>query len=298
VIFDTDIGDDIDDTWALGFLLRSPELDLKLAVGDNGKAEYRARLLAKFLEQAGRSDVPVAIGLPIERKGGQRQSAWLGGYELKQYPGKVEKDGVKAIIETVMHSPQPVTMLCVGPVQNIAEALKREPRIAQNSRFVGMHGSVRFGYGGTNKPVAEYNVKEQPKACQAAFTAPWAITITPLDTCEQVALTGEKYQRVLNSKDSLAKNIIDNYRIWASARGQGSPDVVPTRSTTLFDTVAVYLAFRQDWCGMEDLHLRVTDDGFTVEDAGAKSIRVAMTWKNLNAFENLLVERLTSGDGR
>src|SRR5690349_13106477 len=176
VIFDTDIGDDIDDTWALGFLLRSPELDLKLAVGDNGKAEYRARLLAKFLEQAGRSDVPVGIGLPVQRKGGQRQAGWLAGYELKQYPGKVEKDGVKAIIKTIMNSPQPVTLICVGPVQNIAEALKREPRIAQNSRFVGMHGSVRFGYGGTNKPVAEYNVKEQPKACQAAFTAPWAMT--------------------------------------------------------------------------------------------------------------------------
>jgi hypothetical protein len=48
VILDTDIGDDIDDTWALGFLLRCPELELKLVVGDNGKAEYRARLLAKF----------------------------------------------------------------------------------------------------------------------------------------------------------------------------------------------------------------------------------------------------------
>src|SRR5262245_42941420 len=63
VIFDTDIGDDIDDTWALGFLLRCPELDVRLVVGDNGKSEYRAKLIAKFLETAGRSDVAVGIGL-------------------------------------------------------------------------------------------------------------------------------------------------------------------------------------------------------------------------------------------
>ena len=52
VVLDTDIGDDIDDTWALGLLLKSPELDLKLVVGDYGKSEYRAKLLAKFLERA------------------------------------------------------------------------------------------------------------------------------------------------------------------------------------------------------------------------------------------------------
>ena len=65
VIFDTDIGDDIDDTWALGFLLRSPELDVKLVVGDDGKSEYRAKLLAKFLETAGRTDIPVGIGMEV-----------------------------------------------------------------------------------------------------------------------------------------------------------------------------------------------------------------------------------------
>src|SRR5471030_1364820 len=52
VILDTDIGDDIDDTWALVLLLKSPVLDLKLVVGDYGESQYRARLLAKLLERA------------------------------------------------------------------------------------------------------------------------------------------------------------------------------------------------------------------------------------------------------
>jgi hypothetical protein len=61
----------------------------------------------------------------------------------------------------------------------------------------------------------------------------------------------------------------------------------------LFDTVAVYLAFSQDMCGMERLGIRVTDDGFTAEDPKARKINVALTWKNLGAFEDLLVQRLT-----
>src|SRR5580698_10032702 len=50
VILATDIGDDIDDTWALGFLLKCPELDLKLVLTEYGKAQYRAKLIGKFLE--------------------------------------------------------------------------------------------------------------------------------------------------------------------------------------------------------------------------------------------------------
>jgi inosine-uridine nucleoside N-ribohydrolase len=293
VIFDTDIGDDIDDTWALGFLLRCPELDLKLVVGDNGKSAYRAKLLAKFLEVAGRSDVPVGIGLDVVAKKSERQSAWIKDYDLKNYPGKVHRDGVQAIIDTVMNSPRPVTIIAVGPVQNIAEALKREPRIAKRAKFVGMHGSVRVGYGNSKTPAAEYNVKLAPQACRAAFTAPWDVTITPLDTCDQLGLRGEKYQRVFNSSDPIASAIITNYRLWATARGMGSPEIFPHGSTTLFDVVAVYLAFSQEWCGMETVGVRVSDDGFTIEDPAAKKLNVAMTWKNLQALEDLLVERLT-----
>ena len=89
VILDTDIGDDIDDTWALALLLKSPELDLKLVVGDYGEAQYRARLLAKLLERAGRTNVPVGIGLDIAPRGDGRQVAWVREYDLKSYPGKV-----------------------------------------------------------------------------------------------------------------------------------------------------------------------------------------------------------------
>jgi inosine-uridine nucleoside N-ribohydrolase len=93
VVFDTDIGYDIDDTWALALLLRSPEVDLKLVVSDTQHTEYEAKLLAKMLEAAGRTDIPVAVGIKEhERAGGQ--AGWVKGYDLASYPGTVHRDGV------------------------------------------------------------------------------------------------------------------------------------------------------------------------------------------------------------
>jgi inosine-uridine nucleoside N-ribohydrolase len=297
VILDTDIGDDIDDTWALALLLRSPELDLKLVVGDYGRASYRARLLARFLEKAGRTDVPVGIGLDVAPKGDDgRQAAWIKNYDLKSYPGKVYADGVQAIIDLVMKSTQPITIIAIGPLPNIAEALKREPRIAERARFVGMHGSVRVGYGGRATPAAEWNVKADPKACRAVFTAPWDMTITPLDTCGLIHLRGEKYARVRDSKDPIAMAVIENYRAWAiSSNDKNLAKQPDSASSTLFDTVAVCLAFAQNFYDMEDFKLVVTDDGFTRIDNTGKNIHVAAKWKAMGAFEDLLASRLTQG---
>jgi inosine-uridine nucleoside N-ribohydrolase len=292
VILDTDIGDDIDDTWALALLLKSPELDLKLVVGDYGKSQYRARLLVKLLDRAGRSDVPVGVGLDVAPLGEGRQAAWIKNYDLKSYPGKVLTNGVQAIIDTIMNSPQPVTLICIGPVPNIAEALKREPRIAQHARFVGMDGSVRLGYGGAKPPCAEWNVKADPKALQAVFAAPWDITITPLDTCGLVTLAGDKYGRVRDATDRSVADLIANYRIWVANQPTLAADMADHHSTTLFDTVAVYLALRPEQCVMEKLNLRVTDDGFTVIDPQARLVNVATQWKDLGTYEDFLVERL------
>lgn len=293
VIYDSDIGDDIDDTWALGLVLRSPELDVKLVVGDQGRTEYRAKLFAKFLERAGRTDIPVGIGVDLGRTGVGGQADWVKDYDLSQYPGKIHKDGVQAIIDTILNSPEPITVIAVGPLPNIAEALKREPRIAKKARFVGMHGSVRLGYGGNKKIAAEYNVRADVPACQKTLSAPWDITITPLDTCGLVHLTGEKYQQVYKSNDPVAKAIIENYQAWSGKRNR---DTSKTRSSTLFDTVAVYLAFNQDLCKMEELGIRVDDKGFTRIDPNGNKMQVATAWKDMGAFEDLLVRRLTKMD--
>jgi inosine-uridine nucleoside N-ribohydrolase len=296
VIYDSDIGDDIDDTWALGLLLASPEFDIKLVVGDQGKAEYRAKLFAKFLERAGRTDIPIGFAFPVNIDGGGNQSDWVKDYDLSAYPGKIHQDGVQAIIDTIMQSPTPITVLAVGPLPNIAEALKREPKIAQKARFVGMHGSVRLGYGGSSKVSAEYNVRANAKACQIALRAPWDITITPLDTCGLIVLKGERYQKVRNSTNPIAKAIMENYVVWCKANLKNNPNQWKTQSSTLFDTVAVYLAMADEYLKMETLGIAVTDDGYTKIDDKAKKMKVATAWKNRTAFEEYLVQRITQSN--
>jgi inosine-uridine nucleoside N-ribohydrolase len=291
VILDTDIGDDIDDTWALGLLLQCPELDLKLVMGDYGKADYRARLLAKFLMAAGRTNVPVGLGMDVAPKGDGPQAGWITNFTLKSYPGRVYRDGVQAMIDVIMESKEPVTLICIGPMPNVAAALAREPRIALRARMVGMYGSVNVGYGGSTNPAAEWNVKADAKACRAAFTAPWEITITPLDTCGLITLDGDRYLRVRNSANPIPHAVIENYRIWSVSQDAKSK-AAENYSSTLFDTVAVYLAVQQELCKMERLRLRVTDDGFTVRDEKAKDVNAATGWYSLDGYRDWLVKRL------
>jgi inosine-uridine nucleoside N-ribohydrolase len=115
------------------------------------------------------------------------------------------------------------------------------------------------------------------------------MTITPLDTCGLVKLDGERYRRLTEAHDPVASTIIRNYRLW---RQSGGAKDVETQSSVLFDTVAVYLAFSQDFCKMERLGIRVSDDGFTKIDHQAKPMNVATEWKNLDAFRDLLTNRL------
>jgi len=294
VILDTDIGFDVDDVWALAFLLRCPELDIKLVVTDTGDTHYSARLVAKLLQVAGRTDIPVGVGIPLDQSPRTHED-WLGDYSLNDYPGKVERDGVGAICDTVMQSDEKVSIICIGPVPNIAAALAREPAIVNNSKFIGMHGSIRRGYMGAPKPMKEYNVKKHSIACQQVFATPWDITITPLDTCGTVFLKGENFARVKQSTDPLAQAVMQNHFGWCENVKDWPilADMAPQlQSSLLYDTVAVYLAFSESLLEMEQLPIVITDDGKTLLDESGQMVNCAMNWKDEGAFEALLAERL------
>jgi inosine-uridine nucleoside N-ribohydrolase len=302
VILDTDICDDIDDTWAIALLLQSPELDCKLITTAVGNTEAKAKVVAKFLEKVGRTNIAVGVGVK-QSDGSHRQTAWATDYRLSSYPGRVCKDGVQALIDTIMSSGTRVTLIAIGPLPNIAEALKREPRIAEKADFVGMHGSIYVGYG-KDKPDAEYNVKADVEAAKKVFAAPWAMTITPLDTCGLVVLDGDKYQKVLKRKSTITSTLLENYRTWYKDGLRDRKDLkeadfdrvtdekLNSSSTTLFDTVAIYLAINKDLAQMQQLPIRITEDGFTRVQDGAKSVECAVKWKSLDGYESWLTERL------
>lgn len=116
----------MDDTWALGLLLQCPELDLKLVSICTGNTEYKARVAAKFPQAAGRADVPVALG-PRENNQEEDQAPWVAGYRLANYPGKILPDAADAIANCIHNSPEPVTLLGIGPMSVLAAASIRCP---------------------------------------------------------------------------------------------------------------------------------------------------------------------------
>jgi CubicO group peptidase (beta-lactamase class C family)/inosine-uridine nucleoside N-ribohydrolase len=293
VILDTDIGDDIDDTWALVMLLKSPELDLKLVTTTCGKAEYRARLIAKLLTVAGRTDVAVGLG-EGGRDGSGGQEAWIADFKLKDYPGVVHQDGAGAIIELIDRSPQPVTIISIGPSHTLAAVLKRRPDVAGKASYVGMQGSVFKGYDG-GAVDAEYNVKANAAAARAVLSAPWKqITITPLDTCGTVTLTGARFKKLLDSDDRMVKTLLENYRVWAKKKQVGELN----SSSVLFDTVAVYLAYHdRPLVKFQTLPITVTVDGFTKVDPRGTKMQVAASWVDRDAYDDLLVKILTRPEG-
>ena len=290
VILDTDLGDDIDDTWALAMLLKSPELDLKLVVTEFGNTPLRARIAAKFLTAAGRNDVPLGIGIK-ENDNATRQGPWVDDFPLSAYSGKVYEDGVQALIDTIVTAPEPITLICIGPMPNIREALRREPRIAENAHFVGMQGSVFVGYNGKEPRSAEWNVRANSAACRAAFEAPWlSRTITPLDTCGRIRLDGERFAQLRRSADPALRALFEGYDTWASGHDIDSQRI----SSVLYDTVAVFLAFSSDYTTIQRLGLTVTDGGETAPSDDGPLIDAAVAWTDMDGYKDFLTRRLLS----
>ncbi|HLU99700.1 MAG TPA: nucleoside hydrolase [Acidobacteriota bacterium] len=290
IILDTDIGSDIDDTWALALLLARPEFELKLVVTDYGDTRERARLAARFLEASGYAHVPIGIGMPTEGTP-VFQKEWVGDYRLEDYPGDVFEDGVQAMIDTILGNPEPVRLLVIGPAPNIHEALRREPAIARKAFVYSMGGSIKRGYDSSSEPSAEYNVQRAPEAASAMYSAGWPVWLAPLDTAGTIQLQGERYQRLLAATSPGLQALIANYGAWSDSADWVDFDS-ETESSILFDTLAVALILHPEFCAVEELKLVVSHDGFTRVAPHGSPVRVATEWQNYDQFLDWLVDSL------
>jgi inosine-uridine nucleoside N-ribohydrolase len=188
-----------------------------------------------------------------------------------------------------------MTLIATGPPPTLARALASEPRLAGRLRLAGMYGSLRQGSDGKPTPEPEWNVKSRVSAARAVLGAPWRDAIvTPLDTCGKVRLAGERYARIRGSSDPLLRGLVDAFGVWCRNRDWCAKDkgYVAEKSSTLFDTVAVYLAVSQELVTTETLGVRVTDEGMTLPDPAARPLTWAVEWKDLDGYEEWLTRRL------
>src|SRR5215472_12893885 len=124
VIIDTDIGDDIDDAFAVALALKSPELEILGITTTFGDTETRAKLLDRLLGEAGRSDIPVAVGIPTDAKTalGQRPYAEGGHFARSSHPKAVD-----FILEQIRKNPGEITLVTIGPLVNVGAIIDRDP---------------------------------------------------------------------------------------------------------------------------------------------------------------------------
>ena len=116
----------------------------------------------------------------------------------------------------------------------------------------------------------------------------------PLDTCGKLTLDGQLYQHIYQSDKPLLKALIENYEIFAPRVSWMQCDFYRERSTTLFDNVAVHMAYSEDFLEFEEMRIAVSDDGITRIDSEGAAAQVAIRWTDMAAMQRDMVERLLS----
>ncbi len=296
VILHTDIGGDIDDFWALVLLLRQKDkFDLKMILTDTWNAVARAALCGKILEGTEFvRTVLIGAGIPDDDRSIPEEE-WIHNYDMERYPGHFRRDGVAAMIELIMNSPEPITLISIGPATSLAEALRIAPEIAGKVHFVGMFGSINRKYDGSAGAEREFNVKEDIPSCRAVFAAPWlSFVLTPLDSCAAVVLEGALFRRIAESDDPLLVKLMECNSCFLRFLAGGREVPPPERTTLLCDTVAIHLASSRRFLRMEPMKLRITDEGLTVRDEmDGTPVEVALAWTDLDGFLQFLTDTLS-----
>jgi inosine-uridine nucleoside N-ribohydrolase len=219
IIIDTDPG--VDDSMAIFFALCSPELDVVglTTIFGNVHTSLATTNALRLLEIAGRPDIPVAKGAddPLARpyKGPVPYVHGDDGQGNIGLPppthSAVPMTAAEFIIDRVMAHPGEITL--VGPLTNIALALRLEPRIAENVREVVIMGGNAFCQGNAS-PAAEANILNDAEAADVVFGAAWKVTMVGLDVTHKVHMSSAhlaEYGRIDNAMAQHIHRIVPHY---------------------------------------------------------------------------------------
>jgi inosine-uridine nucleoside N-ribohydrolase len=150
VIVDLDIGDDIDDSFALALLLKTPEIELLGISTAWGDTALRVQMVQRLLRETGRSEIPVYQGLATRSEIGFTQARWAAGPHeggAPAQPARPAGASVDFLLQQARQRPGEITLLALGPLTNVAAAIDRDPQaFRQFKQVVLMGGSVRVGY--------------------------------------------------------------------------------------------------------------------------------------------------------
>jgi purine nucleosidase len=271
VIFDTDIGDDIDDAYALGLLLRSPEVQVLGVTTAFQDTHLRARLAVRFLESAGRKDVPVYEGPKTPGKSHFTQTKWAEGFPDRTFP-----DAIEFVLETIRKNPGQITLVAVAPLTNVGALIGKDPNTFRKlKRVVLMGGSIAHGYGNKPEPEAEWNIINDVAAAKALFGSGVPLYVMPLDST-QIRLDEARQTQLFGKKTGMTNALEELTAEWSAATHQKSP--------LLFDAVAAAYAVKPEICPTTAMRIEVDDKGFTRRVSGATNANVCLDSKTDDFF--------------
>ena len=308
MIIDADPG--LDDALALLLALGSPEVDLlgvTTVAGNTSLANTTANAL-RILELAGRGDIPVAAGarrgLILEAPRTAEHVHGIDGLgDLPLPPPKarpVAAHAVDFIAEQVRAAVEPVTLVAIGPLTNIALLLAIHPEAAAGiGRLVLMGGAAR---GGNATPTSEFNVRSDPEAAYRVFAAGLPLTMVGLDVTDRAVVTAEDVE-ALRSGGRIARFVVatvDYYSRFHQHR-------YGAKVTYQHDALAMAEAITPGIVQTRHLYAEVEYDqgltrGTTVVDVhgvtgNAPNIHVALDFDHPR-FVDLLLSRLSAVDDR
>lgn len=225
IILDTDPG--IDDAAAIAAALFAPELDLKLisTVAGNVSLEKTTRNALQLLH-FWNATIPVAQGAampllrPLRDAASVHGESGMEGYDFVQHQRQpLAKPAFMAIRDALMASPEPITLVAIGPLTNIALLLTHYPECKFNiRRLVIMGGSAGRG---NFTPNAEFNIAIDPEAAERVFQSGIEIVMCGLDVTNQAMLTPEYLAQLsgLNKTGKMLHSLFSHYRSGSMATG-------------------------------------------------------------------------------
>ena len=282
VIIDTDIGDDIDDAFAVALALKSPELQILGISTTFGDTEARAKILDRILGEAGRSDIPVLAGTPTHTTNPMTQRRYgEGGHFAKS----VHPNSVDFILDQIRRYPGQITLIAIGPLMNVGALIDKDPQtFLKLKRVVMMGGSIERGYGDpwspSHGPDAEWNIINDIPAAKKLFLSGVPLYVMPLDST-QLKFDEVKRAYLFRQATPLTDALTLLYHEW----GQDTP--------TLFDPMTIAYILNPQICPVQPMHIVVDDKGFTRQEPGAPNAQVCLH-SDSNAFFHLLITRLAA----
>ena len=226
VLIDTDIGDDIDDALALALALHSPELILRGVSTVFGDTQRRAQLARYLLHVFGRDDIPVAAGAsnplvprrPHALPSGVAQATILDTREIDVASLNLDVcSGPELIVETARTYHGQLTLICIGPLTNVALALLIEPDLHLTIRNIVMMG------GSSSIALPEWNIRNDVKAAEIVLTSGIPITLVGMNITLRCALLRrdvEQLEACDTPETRLLSSLID---IWRQHRPRWHP---------------------------------------------------------------------------